>query len=289
MNAALSPRLHSFARRSLSDFGNKVFRATDAVFQRESLVRGGPIFDARDFAWTRRLEDESDAIREELDRVLAHRDALPSFQELSPAQKSIAKGDAWKVFPFYGFGLRSQRNCAICPRTAAAIDAIPEVIHAFFSILAPGAHIPRHHGITKGVVRCHLGLEVPRQAARCRMDVDGATVVWREGRTVVFDDSRPHEVWNDTDETRVVLLVDVPRPMTLRGRALLSVLSGVLDHTYYVREAIENGLAWERESHGLFERREAAQSGPASASARATRCPIAPKSSPPLAGGSLLG
>lgn len=35
---------------------------------------------------------------------------------------------------------------------------------AWFSILAPGHHIPSHAGVSKGVVRCHVGLVVPRDA-----------------------------------------------------------------------------------------------------------------------------
>ncbi len=30
---------------------------------------------------------------------------------------------------------------------------------------------------------------------------------------MIFDDTFNHEVWNDTDETRVVLFVDVMRPL----------------------------------------------------------------------------
>ncbi len=37
-------------------------------------------------------------------------------------------------------------------------------------------------------------------------------VHWEEGRCVLFDDTYRHEVWNDTNGVRVVLLIDVPRP-----------------------------------------------------------------------------
>jgi len=46
---------------------------------------------------------------------------------------------------------------------------------------------------------------------------------WREGRAVVFDDSFEHEVWNDTDRTRAVLLFDVWHPdLTDVEKALLA-------------------------------------------------------------------
>lgn len=37
--------------------------------------------------------------------------------------------------------------------------------------------------------------------------------VWKEGQSIVFDDSLEHEVYNDSDEIRVVLIVDFFRPM----------------------------------------------------------------------------
>mmetsp|Transcript_3501 Transcript_3501/g.7318 ORF Transcript_3501/g.7318 Transcript_3501/m.7318 type:complete len:104 (-) Transcript_3501:107-418(-) len=35
---------------------------------------------------------------------------------------------------------------------------------------------------------------------------------WKEGSAVVLDDSYVHEVWNDSEETRVLLLLDLWHP-----------------------------------------------------------------------------
>jgi aspartyl/asparaginyl beta-hydroxylase (cupin superfamily) len=35
---------------------------------------------------------------------------------------------------------------------------------------------------------------------------------WKEGSVMVLDDSYNHEVWNDTDKSRVILLVDIWHP-----------------------------------------------------------------------------
>jgi hypothetical protein len=37
---------------------------------------------------------------------------------------------------------------------------------------------------------------------------------WREGEGVLFDDTWPHEIRNDCQDMRAVLIVDIPRPMT---------------------------------------------------------------------------
>ena len=44
------------------------------------------------------------------------------------------------------------------------------------------------------------------------MRVATETVRWREGELIVFDDSFEHEVWNDSGETRIVLIVDFNHP-----------------------------------------------------------------------------
>jgi aspartate beta-hydroxylase/beta-hydroxylase len=48
--------------------------------------------------------------------------------------------------------------------------------------------------------------------------VAGREYVWTEGEGVMFDDSWPHEVINHSSEARVVLIVDVPRPLPLLPR-----------------------------------------------------------------------
>ena len=56
----------------------------------------------------------------------------------------------------------------------------------------------------------------------------GEKYYWHNGRGVVFDDTNLHDAKNDSDETRVVLWLDVirklPAPLALYNRALLSAI-----------------------------------------------------------------
>ena len=50
-------------------------------------------------------------------------------------------------------------------------------------------------------------------------------VTWADGRSLAFDDRTPHEAWNDSDEVRYVLFVQVAWPLPgIAGR--LHVLAG---------------------------------------------------------------
>lgn len=242
-------RRRKFVRR----YGKRILRALDRYFARQSRIPNTPVLDSQLFPWTAEFEANWMAVRTELEALLRHRDELPRFQDISPDQKRISPDDKWRAFVFYGFGYRSAPNCQLCPQTAALLDRVFGIENAFFSILAPGKDIPSHHGITKGLVRCHVGLIVPQEPERCYMDVGGVRCTWQEGRTLIFDDTYPHAVRNDTAHERVVLLFDFPRPLTVPGRLIRRVLFWCFRRSAYVQDALRNETQWERRYGGLTE------------------------------------
>jgi ornithine lipid ester-linked acyl 2-hydroxylase len=231
-------------RRLINHVGSKALWSFERTITTHSRVPDGPLPDRASFGWLALLEGATPSIRRELDAILAHRDLLPDFHEISPEQRSITSDDRWKTFFLYGFGKRSDANCARCPVTAAILASIPGITTAFFSILAPGKHVPRHRGVYKGLLRAHLGVKVPHPD-RCRMEIEGNTVRWREGEAIVFDDTFQHEVWNDSDEDRVVLLVDVLRPLPTSIHLLNRALVAAVAASPYVTVGEKNERAWE--------------------------------------------
>ena len=243
-----SPTRNSASKRPLSvRIGKRLRRKTDALIERSSLVPNAPVLDARDFAWTHALRDNWETILGEARGVLEHPEAVPLLDEVSPDHKRIAPPGKWRSFFLRGYGCDIVENMAHCPRTTALVRNVPGLNSAFFSILAPGAHIPPHRGVTKGLITCHLGLIVPE--GNVRMRVGGAIVRWHEGETLVFDDTYEHEVWNDTDETRVVLLIQFARPLRAPGKWLSHLFLWGVKHTAFVREARDNVALWARNLH----------------------------------------
>jgi aspartyl/asparaginyl beta-hydroxylase (cupin superfamily) len=239
-------RLRQFRRQRLKKFGMRSIRRLGAVMGSQSLVGDKPVFDAVQFPFLKGFEDNWQAIRSELEEVLKDRASLPAFHEISPDQKKISRDDRWKTFIFWGFGTPSEANCKRCPETARLLATVPGLQTAWFSILAPGYHIRPHRGVTKGVVRVHLGLIVPEQRRRCTMRVDDQVLTWQEGKCLVFDDTYEHEVTNDTDEERVVLLFDFDRPMRPLGRAVHRMLVWGVKRSAYYKDAKRNMDAWEK-------------------------------------------
>ncbi len=205
-----------------------------------------PVYDAAEFPDLRPLEDNWELVHKELLAILKHRDLIPAFHELSPDQKKISKGDNWRTFPLFGFGTKAEQNCKLCPETARLLEQVPNMQTAFFSILSPHYHIKAHRGVTKTLLRCHLALIVPKEAGACRMRVGDVTFEWKTGRAVVLDDTYDHEVWNDSNEERVVLLFDFDRPMKLPGRLLNRFFISLLRLTAYYKDPMKNIAAIEK-------------------------------------------
>jgi aspartyl/asparaginyl beta-hydroxylase (cupin superfamily) len=233
-------------RDSVIDAAQRVLPAFDRMLMHSAPDREHPVFPDNTFGWTQHLESNWQPIRDEAAALLTDRMSIPSVREISPDHGKIALDGKWRSFFLYAYGVRIDANCAKCPETARIVSEVPGLLSAFFSVMLAGAHVPRHTGPTKAILTAHLGLVVPLHRERCHMDVAGNDVVWEEGRVVVFDDMYPHEVWNDTDEDRIILLIHVKRPLNFPGNALRDAFFGVLRASPFVRDGLRNLEAWKQ-------------------------------------------
>lgn len=189
-----------------------------------------PYLDRALLPWIDALEAQTAAIRAELLAVLpsdAGQERVFTSEELESQNLRGGAGPvSWTGYYFYRHGERREDNCARCPATAAAVEALPlSVVPAhgpevLYSVFKPDTHLLPHQGVTNTRVVGHLPLLVPRD---CALNVGGTLHEWREGRAVVFDDTYEHEAWNRSDQTRVVLIFDLWNPyLTEAERAAVS-------------------------------------------------------------------
>ncbi len=178
-------------------------------------------YDREQFPWIAGLEAQTGAIRGELMGLLeedakgfapyvTHPDGVPLNQwaELNWSPR-------WSALYLWKDGAKQDENCARCPKTAAALDAIPRADipnfapTAFFSTLDANTRIPPHSGDTNARLIVHLPLIVPGPSY---FRVGNDTRQFQEGHAWVFDDTIEHEAWNDSDRPRVILILDVWNP-----------------------------------------------------------------------------
>lgn len=182
------------------------------VPKRFSLVETTPFIDPNQFEWHQHVTSELSKVQAELTALLSVPETIPNHQDIIETIAAISNDDEWLSYFFYIYGRRFDKQCNQCPDTTRLLQSIPGMKTAFFSILSPGKAIPPHRGPYRGVMRYHMPLLVPTQG-ECGIRVGDETTSFREGVALMFDDTYEHEVWNNTEETRVVLFLDITRPM----------------------------------------------------------------------------
>jgi beta-hydroxylase len=109
-----------------------------------------------------------------------------------------------------------------------------------FSILEPGKFIPPHKGPYKGSLCYHLGLQIPK-SGDCYIQVEDIKYYWKEGEDIIFDDTYKHCVYNNSNETRIVLFCDVDRPMVGPMNVLNKALNNNAPLNSWVKAINQNG------------------------------------------------
>jgi aspartate beta-hydroxylase len=198
-----------------------------------------PFYDRSYFPWLAELEAATDDIRQEL-LVVLHEDQAEfapyiQYRPGDPVNQwtELNHSKDWSTFFLWRDGVRQDRNCERCPKTTALLDRLP-LAHqhgygptAMFSVLAPNKHIPPHTGSTNVRLITHLPLILPEN---CAFRVGNETRDWRMNEAWVFDDTIEHEAWNKSDQTRVILILDVWNPLlTPAERELVGTMMTALN------------------------------------------------------------
>ena len=231
-----------FVRKSLFQIGKELRPKIDRIILRHSIVPDQAIVDKSFFPWIATLEQHWRDIQAEAVRIRT--EDIPSLGDISFDHGRIAADRRWKSFFLKGYGYQLQANCARAPITASLIEKVPGLVTASFSVMEAGGHIPRHWGMTKGMLTYHLALKVPQERDRCRMTIEEGdqihTMVWEEGHSFVFDDMFNHEVWNETPDDRYLLLIQIKRPCRGIANFIQSTFLFGVRHSRFVKDIIQN-------------------------------------------------
>jgi beta-hydroxylase len=179
-----------------------------------SKVPATPYIDARHVPALKVLDDNWHIIRDEAV-------ALAEAQQIRAASNNDDAGfnsffkTGWKRFYLKWYEAQHPSAIAMCPRTVEILRGIPEVKAAMFAQLPPGGKLNPHRDPYAGSLRYHLGLVTPNDD-RCNIVVDGQMYSWRDGKSVVFDETFIHSAENTSDSNRIILFCDIERPLRYR-------------------------------------------------------------------------
>lgn len=191
-------------------------------------------YERASFPWLDTIEAATDDIRAELQNLMQDGDSFkPYLQTDTSAPEFNDSGNVdnpdWGACYLWQQGELIPDNAARCPKTVKALESAPfpdvpgQSPNALFSKLNPNTRIPPHVGMLNTRLICHLPIMVPENCGALR--VGNQVRSWVEGEALVFDDSIQHEAWNESNQTRVVLLFDIWRPeLSEEERRLVSTM-----------------------------------------------------------------
>lgn len=176
-----------------------------------SAVPARPYQDLRDFPELGRLREHWETIRAEAQSLLDGGGLTAARNHADIGFNSFFQR-GWKRFYLKWYDDPPPSALALCPRTVALLASIPSINAALFTFLPPRSRLNEHRDPSAASLRYQLGLVTPN-SDQCFIDVDGERYSWRDGGDVLFDETYLHFVENNTDQTRLVLLCDVERPL----------------------------------------------------------------------------
>lgn len=166
-----------------------------------------PWHDVQAFPWVKAFEESIDGITREYEAVSKrHNDEIHAYKYAG------LEGDFWKSFQFVTRHREIPENEAMCPNTTALLKTIPHYPSfrdAMFSILDGGGVIQPHRDVSNVFLTMHLPIIAPSGGF---IEVGGLRREWRRGKAMIFDSSYHHQAQNNSDQVRVVLLVDFLHP-----------------------------------------------------------------------------
>lgn len=169
-------------------------------------------FAAEEFPWSLNFEKQYGSIRKEVEHIFKNVEveSIPQGLDRFPKAHSVLIAQQGKVEP------NAQK---LLPTISRLMEQVPSLANAELSILAPGAKLRVHKAANRCFLRMHLGVIVP-EGDIC-LELEGERLQWKEGKVMIFDDFYPHTAWNKTDHTRVILMVDLFRPMSKWQEAIM--------------------------------------------------------------------
>ncbi|MGB5132770.1 MAG: aspartyl/asparaginyl beta-hydroxylase domain-containing protein [Steroidobacteraceae bacterium] len=239
--ATTSERCTPVERRRIDAFIDTTLR-TRKRYQQEPIEYYYPglpaieFYEREEFPWLPDFEAATESIQDELARILVEDEAGFSpyihYEDHMPLDqwRELNKSPRWSAFHFYKLGRADEKRCARAPQTIHAVRRLPQADvdlrspTAMFSVLQPKTRIPPHTGVANFRLVVHLPLVLPDG---CGFRVGGEQRTWRLGEAWVFDDTIEHEAWNDSGQTRIILICDIwsPRLSAEERAAIRAVIS----------------------------------------------------------------
>ncbi len=156
------------------------------------------------------------------DYATARKECTAATLPLMPWKEGYLYDNEWRVGAFYVHGERVNDGTqddypnlhAMCPGTSSMLREINErlddgLCSAIISAFYPGTRTAKHYHPDGYMYRAHLCLK--SDPATSGFAILDESIAWHEGEVTIFDNTIPHESWNEGNTVRINLVLDFLR------------------------------------------------------------------------------
>ena len=185
---------------------------------------------------------ETAEIRDEVNAYVKNNYIAPMYQQFAGENAYIGSGrtpdgSLWRIKLVKMMARVSADAQQHLPHLVRALRAVEtQVVSCAISKLEPGVKIPMHVGYYKGILRYMVAIAVPDHREGVWLNVNGHIKHWTQGEGFLWDDTYPHAVYNTTQQTRVLLCMDIARtrmawPLLALNRIMtwVTAATGIVD------------------------------------------------------------
>ena len=200
------------------------FAPINCIMYASSSVPNKPYIDTNAFPELKLLEDNWEVIKQEA-LALTEQERITKSDKYNDVGFNSFFRRGWKRFYLKWYKGPLPSATRLCPKTVELLSQIPYVKAAMFATLPAGSELYPHRDPYAGSLRYHLGLVTPNHDD-CNITVDGETYSWRDGESVIFDETFIHYAHNNTEQNRIILFCDIERPVNNIFARLVNKLFG---------------------------------------------------------------
>lgn len=164
-----------------------------------------PYYDLNGVPWFDKLQQNLPDIKQKV-AALLKTEGVDIQHYYNPA---LVRNGWWGGLLFLDWRMRNEETIDKGKEVFAYFRDIPGLVNLTVSILKPNTRLHGHCGYTDAVYRIHLPVYIPAGLPECGMTVAGITKTWTDGELLPFCDAHYHEVWNNTNEPRIIMIMDV--------------------------------------------------------------------------------
>lgn len=134
------------------------------------------------------------------------------IDELSDVQKHLNTDKKWKSVLLYVYSYFNKKEIESFPKLKKLVQKHQHSLNlVLFSTTEAGKHILPHRGSNFGVLRLQIGIDI-KYPNDCCLRVEDKKVFLKEKEVFIFDDTFTHEIANNSQSYRTVLIIDYFRP-----------------------------------------------------------------------------